>query len=249
MTDALVAGLLTIVLTVLQLEVTATGYWRRWLGKGYWPARLLLAVVPAAIGVIMTLLLRQTGGIADDVGRGLVGGLLGAVLMRVDGTRHVSGPPRGAKVLVAAAASGAPPSPVQAVSFLRWYYEQGQMLLDVVAGRAVIRQTQRWKSQVLSCLQTDPPVVPASSALIVVGEELASVVKQVGAHQTTPTAARKAANNAYESIIEHLDLVLDPLAAVMQRRRAAHSLGEVVAAEYRDQRWERKWVDAAEEAS
>jgi hypothetical protein len=238
MISGVVAGVLTTVLTLLHLEVSVTSYWKRWLGGWYFPSRVLLALIPAAVGVLASIALRPATTIENPWVLGAVAGVLGAAVLRADGgTRrlelgHSTASTTSRQKIVL---PGEPSTTsTQVTTILIWYYQQGQRTLDAIAGRAITKDIQRQKAAALKSLAR----VCGTTELVANAEELASVMAQMG--RRLEVKSRVAAAMATMNLLhQNLDILLDQLAADDQRRRAAHALGEVLGDEYRIQRWER----------
>lgn len=214
-TMAMTAMLTSVVLSELAFDSDDIAYWRRWLGRfGYLWRRVLLALVPAALAVLLCQAISSGGGVFQQLGKGLTAGVAAAALLRADTRTHMR--------------THASAESAQAASALTWIYRQACRRFDAVAGRRVISFTQT--------LRMSGNGSPTS--LLLTAEEIEGVLSQeLNAGQTAKR--RKICQDHLASLREQMDLVLDPLAGDRDRRRAATALSESIANEMTQRKWNR----------
>lgn len=199
----------------LAFDAGDTAYWRRWLGWfGYTWRRVLLALVPVLLAVLLAQAVSGEGDLAQQIWKGLAAGALAAAVLRADTRARVRG--------VQDADSA------QAASVLSWIYRQACQRFDARASQRIVAFVTSLRNA-----GTNYP-----QHLLMTAEEIAGVLSQeIDTAQTTRSIKRWKA--CQDRLREQMDLIRDPFADDHDRRRAAAALSESIINELAQRRWNR----------
>jgi hypothetical protein len=237
--SALIAAALTVGLAELGFDVDDTAYWRRWLGNwGYRWRRCLLALVPFAVGAVVSLALEPVTTITNPYVRGVVGAAIAWAILRADTSRealkrHVVATPAGPGTVLGREGAA------QVMSALVLIYDGVRVRLDKRTGQKVDADLARQRDKA--------PIAPEE--LMTTAEELASHVRWLAHRPDAKKRDMTVAQNLEAVLYEHMDILVDPLAQDRQRSKAAFSLAEVLSHEFKARRWYRPAANRTEAQS